>query len=282
MTTQDEIPQTPAATTAAAATATAAFDWQQALGPAYGQHERLLQAKGWKGPADVLASYSGLESMIGTERIALPGKDAGPEAWEGLWKRLGRPDKPEGYTLQRPQDLSLYSDDFAQKFRAAAHQAGLNARQAAALHDWWVGEAGAGQQAESEQQQLAAGELKRKLEIAWGSQGEAKLESARRAARHFGLEEAQLSRLENLTGDFRLLDALSAIGGLLGEDRLHGKQAAALTQESAKSEIRRLEGDAEFRRAYIDRGHPGHAEAVRRMTELAERAHPFAVARAGR
>lgn len=275
MTTQDETSQAPA-------TPATPFDWQQALGPAFPQHERLLQAKGWKGPAEVLASYSGLESMIGAERIALPGKEAGPEAWEGVWKRLGRPDKPEGYELQRPADLGLYSDDFAQKFRAAAHQAGLTARQAVALHDWWVAEAGAGQQAESEQQQRAAGELQRQLEIAWGSQSAEKLESARRAARHFGLEEAQLSRLESLTGDFRLLDALSAIGGLLGEDRLHGKQAAALTQESAKAEIRRLEADAEFRRAYIDRGHPGHAEAVRRMTELAERAHPFAVARAGR
>ncbi len=53
-----------------------------------------------------------------------------------------------------------------------------------------------------------------------------------------------------------------------------------LTQDAARAEMRRLEGDAEFRRAYIDRGHPGHAEAVRRMTEVAERANPFAVGKA--
>jgi hypothetical protein len=260
----------------------AGFDWRGALGEGYAQHEKLLAAKGWKGPADVLASYSGLESMIGTEKIPLPGKDAGPEAWEVVWKKLGRPEKPEGYALQRPADLAVYSDDFAQKFRQAAHKSGLSARQAAALHDWWVQEAGQGLKAEGEQGQLAEGELQRKLEIAWGSQRDEKLESARRAARHFGLGEAQLAKLEALTGDFRLIEALSGIGGLLGEDRLVGRQTSMLTQEAARGELRRLEGDPEFRRAYIDRGHPGHDEAVRRMTELAERANPFAVARAGR
>lgn len=266
----------------ASATAGGGFDWKQALGAGYAQHEKLLAAKGWKGPAEALASYSGLESMIGAERVALPGKDAAPEAWDGVWKKLGRPDKPEGYELQRPSEMALYSDDFAQKFRQAAHKSGLNARQAAALHDWWVQEAGQGLKVEGEQAQLAEGELKRKLEIAWGSQREEKLESARRAARHFGLAEGQLTRLEAITGDFRLIEALAGIGGLLGEDRLVGRQTSMLTQEAARGEMRRLEGDAEFRRAYIDRGHPGHDEAVRRMTELAERANPFAVARAGR
>ena len=272
----------PSATGLPSGATVGAFDWKGALGEGYAQHEKLLAAKGWKGPADVLASYSGLESMIGTEKIPLPGKDAGPEAWEAVWKKLGRPEKPEGYVLQRPADLALYSDDFAQRFRQAAHQGGLNARQAAALHDWWVQEVGQGLKAESEQGQLAEGELRRKLEIAWGSQRDEKLESARRAARHFGLAEAQLAKLEALTGDFRLIEALSGIGGLLGEDRLVGRQTSMLTQEAARGELRRLEGDAEFRRAYIDRGHPGHDEAVRRMTELAERANPFAVARAGR
>lgn len=264
------------------APAAAGFDWKGALGEGYAQHEKLLAAKGWKGPGDVLASYSGLEAMIGAEKLPLPGKDAGPEAWDGVWKRLGRPDKPEGYELRRPEDMTVYSDDFAQKFRAAAHQSGLTAKQAAALHDWWIQEASQGLTAEAEQGQLAEGELKRKLEIAWGSQRDEKLEAARRAARHFGLGEKQLARLEGLTGDFRMLEALASMGGLLSEDRLTGRQTSMMTQEAARGEMRRLEGDGEFRRAYIDRAHPGHDEAVRRMTELAERANPFAVARAGR
>ncbi len=266
----------------ASAAPSAPYDWQQALGPAYGQHERLLQAKGWKGPAEALASYAGLEAMIGGDKLALPGKGAPPEAWDKVWERLGRPAKPEGYALEKPPEAAFYSDETAGKFRAAAHQAGLSAAQAGALHDWWLGEMAAGAAAGAEQVAVAEGELARKLELAWGSGRDEKLEGARRAARHFGLGEAQLLKLESLAGDFRLLDGLAAMGALLGEDSLVGRRTESATQAQAQSELRRLEADPEFRRAYVERGHPGHGEAVRRMTELAERANPFAVARAGR
>ena len=279
-------PAVPAPETAPAAAAPPAaqpaFDWRQVLGESYGRHERLLQAKGWKGPADVLKSYAGLESMIGTEKVALPGKSAPPEAWDAVWNRLGRPESPEGYAFAAPAEGTPYAEETAQKFRQAAHAAGLTAKQAAALHDWWLGEATAGQAATLEQGARAEGELARKLETAWGSDKEARLDAARRAARHFGLGEQQLARLESVAGDFRLLEGLAAIGAQLGEDSLVGRQTAMATQGQAEAEIRRLRADPDFRRAYVERSHPGHDEAVRRMSELAERANPFAVARAGR
>lgn len=77
----------------------------------------------------------------------------------------------------------------------------------------------------------------------------------------------------------RRIAEVALLGSPSWED---GNQTSPMTQEAARGEMRRLEGDHEFRRAYIDRGHPGHGEAVRRMTELAERANPFAVQRAGR
>ncbi len=258
------------------------FDWRQALGEAYGRHERLLQAKGWKGPGDVLASYAGLESMIGAEKVVLPGKAAPPEAWDAVWNRLGRPESPEGYAFTAPAEDAPYAEETAEKFRQAAHAAGLTAKQAAALHDWWLGEASAEQAATAEAGARAEGELARKLETAWGGDKEARLDAARRAARHFGLGEAQLGRLEAVAGDFQLLDGLASIGALLGEDSLVGRESSMASQGQAEAEIRRLRADPEFRRAYVERGHPGHEEAVRRMSELAERANPFAVARAGR
>ena len=84
--------------------------------------------------------------------------------------------------------------------------------------------------------------------------------------------DAQASELR------RTLDAERARGNLPPapeRERLVGRQTSMLTKDAARAEMRRLEGDVEFRRAYIDRGHPGHNEAVLRMTELAERANPF-------
>jgi hypothetical protein len=262
------------------ATTEAAFDWKGALGETHGRFEKLIAAKGWKGPGDALASYSGLEAMLGQDRIALPGKDAKPDDWDRVWTKLGRPEKPEGYAFSRPEGFAGYSDDFAAAFRGEAHKHGLSAKQAAALHDWWVGQAqGLLGSAEAERS-AAATQLKGEIEAAWGLARDEKLAAARRAARHFGLGEAELSQLEGLSGSMAMLQGLASIGEGLKEDRLAGGAGGpGLTSESARAELSRLEGDASFRAAYLDSGHPGHAEAVRRMTELAQRAAPGAVGR---
>jgi len=259
----------------------AGFDWKGALGQSHGRFEKLIAAKGWKGPGEALESYAGLESMLGQDRVVLPGKDAKPADWDRVWTKLGRPEKPEGYAFARPEGFEGYSDDFAQAFRGEAHKHGLSAKQAAALHDWWVGQAqGLAQSAESERSEAAAAAasaLKVEMQAAWGLARDEKLGAARRAARHFGLGEAELSRLESLGGSMKLLSALASIGEGLKEDRLAGGSGGPLSAEGARAELTRLEGDRDFRAAYLDRGHPGHGEAVRRMTELAERAAPGAV-----
>src|SRR5690606_26708741 len=154
------------------------------------------------------------------------------------------------------------SDDFAQAFRGEAHKHGLNAKQAAALHDWWVGQAqGLVQSAEAERSAAAsqaASALKIEMDAQWGLARDEELGAARRAARHFGLGEAELSRLESLAGSMKLLSALASIGEGLKEDRLARGQSAAFTAEGARAELLRLEADKDFRAAYLDRGHPGH------------------------
>jgi hypothetical protein len=260
---------------------TAGFDWKGALGPSHGRFEKLISAKGWKGPGEALESYAGLESMLGQDRVVLPGKDAKPGDWDRFWTKLGRPEKPEGYAFAKPQGFDGYSDDFAQAFRGEAHRHGLSAKQAAALHDWWVDQTQeVAQSAESERSAAAsqaASALKTEMEAAWGLARDEKLGAARRAARHFGLAEAELSRLESLGGSMKLLSALASIGEGLKEDRLAGGSASAVSPAGARAELARLEADKDFRAAYLDRGHPGHGEAVRRMTELALRAAPGAI-----
>jgi len=258
--------------------AEAAFDWKGALGETHERFEKLIAAKGWKGPAEALESYSGLEAMLGQERIALPGKDAKPGEWDRVWAKLGRPEQPDGYELGKPEGFAGYSDDFAQAFRGEAHKHGLSAKQAAALHDWWVTQAQGTLSAAEEERSAAAGALKTEIDTAWGLARDDKLAAAKRAARHFGLDEAQLSRLESLAGSLSMLQGLAAIGEGLKEDRLAGGAGGqGFTPEQARAELTRLEADKEFRAAYLDRGHPGHGEAVQRMTALAERAAPHAV-----
>jgi hypothetical protein len=257
-----------------------AFDWKGALGDTHGRFEKLIAAKGWKGPGEALESYSGLEAMLGQDRVALPGKDAKPADWERVWSKLGRPEKPDGYAFAKPEGFGGYSDDFAQAFRGEAHKHGLSAKQAAALHDWWVGRAQELVGTAEAERSAAAGTLKTEIDSAWGLARDEKLGAAKRAARYFGLGEAELSQLEGLAGSLSMLKGLAAMGEGLKEDRLAGGAGGQrFTPEGARAELQRLESDRDFRTAYLDRGHPGHAEAVRRMTELAERAAPGALGR---
>ena len=44
-------------------------------------------------------SYVNAQSMIGADKVAIPGKHATDEDWGEVYRRLGRPDTPEGYEL---------------------------------------------------------------------------------------------------------------------------------------------------------------------------------------
>lgn len=242
-----------------------AFDWKTSLGDQYGAHEALLTAKGWKGPADVLGSYAGLEKLMGQDKIAIPGKDAKPEDWDGVWKKLGRPEKPDGYQFQKPEGFDGYDDAFAGAYRDAAHKAGLTPRQAAALHDWWVGNAkdGAGKHAEAVKARDE--EVKTQIAKEWGDNAPAKMEAVRKAAQQLGADDAALAAIEGGLGNFAALKLLAMLGEQAGEGDLKGSQAKV---DDAKTQIARLEADPEAMKALLDPNHPQHDETLKRKNAL--------------
>lgn len=246
----------------------AAFDWTAALGDQAKTYEPVLQAKGWKGPADVLAGYVNLEKALGADKVVLPKPDAKPEEWDGVWKKLGRPDAPDGYEFKKPDGFDGYSDEFAGKFRGIVHNAGLNKSQAAALHDWWVGEAQgfAGQSAEAEAARQA--EVNKAIETEWGTAKAEKLEAAARALKALGASDEALASIEKAVGSFGGLKLLAIAGEAMREGQLHGK-ANGPGLEAAKSELAGIEAQmADPKSALMDKWHPDHKRVIARRTEL--------------
>lgn len=275
---------TTGATTTATATQPAAFDWKATLGDGYGQHEKLLAAKGWKGPGDVLSGYGELEKLVGADKIALPGKDAKPEDWNPVWSKLGRPDKPEGYQFTKPEGFDGYTDEFAGIYRDAAHKANLTGAQAAAMHDWFVGQALEQHKAAEAAQAKAQADLDATLTKEWGADKAKNTELARRGLERLGASQEALASVEKAAGysaaGMKLLHGFAA--AVLQEDRLEGKGGGLSTPADAKAEMARLQADPDFSKAWMDRSHVGHAEAVRRMAELGARANPQATTEAQR
>ena len=79
-------------------------------------------------------SYVNAQSMIGADKVAIPGKHATPEDWDEVYRRLGRPDTPDEYELinEVPDGVAV-DDDLVSWFKGAAHEVGLTGPQAQKL-----------------------------------------------------------------------------------------------------------------------------------------------------
>lgn len=255
--------------------------WDAALPP---EQRQLVTTKGWKSPADVLASYAQLEGTLGRDKVALPGKDAKPEDWASVWNKLGRPEKPEGYDLSgfKAPDGMPWNADAQQAMVSRLHGLGLTQQQLAGAFQAYAEIQGGAfqgmQQATAQAAETATAELRRE----WGAGYDANIELANRAVKAaFGdkLDDAKQMRLAD--GTF-LLDnpviarAFASLGGRMAEDadlagaRGGGGANAVRTPDQAKAEIQRIRSAAasDPKHAYVDPSHPEHKALQARMNEL--------------
>lgn len=252
-----------------------AFDWGGALGDKAATFQPMLQTKGWKTPADALTAYQNLEGLSG-RMVAPPGPDAKPEDWNPVWDKLGRPKDPAGYTsVIRPTDLpaDFLPDDDLTGFRTAAHGAGLNEQQARTVFDWFTGR--------GKQQFDAArandAKVEPELRGKWGAAYDANVAVAQRAVKAFG-GDPFMDVLERRVGGTAMVEFFHKIGAAMGEDTLAGNGGGGGFggggQADAQRQIAELQGNADFQKAYLNRSHAGHDEAVRKMQGLFRVAHP--------
>ncbi|MDY0872510.1 hypothetical protein [Dongia rigui] len=232
----------------------------------------LVQQKGWRSAKDVLTSYRSLERMLGGDRVALPGKDAGPEDWGPVWEKLGRPADPAGYALSAPGGddpaVGEYDGPTAQWFRDTAFELGLTQTQAAKLHDAFLERFG------KEPQPAMVQEEEPDLRSVWGRRYDRNMAAARRAYGTFLGDEAQFNQIADGIGLSALLDLLAKVGHATGEDSMTGRADARnsgpRSAAEAMGEIGRLQAAAKAdpKHPYTNKTHPDHAAAVKRMEDL--------------
>lgn len=257
------------------------FDWSATLGQSYEAHKPMIEAKRWSDPAAVLTSYGELEKMVGRDKIAIPGKDASPEEYRKIYTALGMPSDPNGYEFQAPSDFEHYDKNFVDGwYKNAAHKAGLTPAQARALHDEYVSQTRQAVSAIQEQTSKEDKEAEQALRTKWGSDYDKNVGLAQAAVKEFGFNALALTELEHViqqvSGSPTLLEMFATIGEKMGTASLVTGAVSSNSPQGALSEIEKLKGDKEFSAAYLNREHPGHDEAVRRMRSLNARAFPDA------
>ena len=190
-----------------------------------------VETKGYKSVDDLAKAAHSLEGRLGGS-VSVPAGDAPDEEWTKFYAKAGRPEKPDGYELKRPEGLPQelpYDESLAGEFKAWAHGAGLNGRQAQALHDSF-----AKAQATRLEQQVAGlskavEETHSTLVKEWGPQDsagfKAKIEMANRALKKLGvLESFQKSGIilqDGALTDPALAKAFAVVGEkMFAEDKL--------------------------------------------------------------
>jgi len=218
--------------------------------------------------ANLMKSYVHAQRKMGTEKFAIPGKNATDDEWNGLYNKLGRPelDKYEINTNEHKVE-----EEFLKEFKATAHKAGLLPKQAQELFNWNQQKAQTMQDAystgvkEKYEQELSG------LKKEWGSGFDTELKLADRALEEFATpEEMEALKESGFTQNIGLVKLFNKIGKAFSEDTFdkeaHGN--FGVTKDAAEKKIGEMFADREG--AYLNSQHPNHTKAVEEMLKLNE------------
>ncbi len=255
-----------------------AADWRSSLPEDLRAHPALTDIKDVGGLAK---SFVHAQSMIGADKIVMPKPDASPAEMADFYNKLGRPGTADGYKFSETTIEGVPKDEATQKWaRDIFHKHGLTQKQADGLYQDYIAKVGSDLKAMNESLATQREQSLEQLRGEWkGNEFDVNVQLAQRAVKTFGSEELVKYLNESGEGDNPLLIKLFAnIGKQLGEDQAFGGRSSqsgfVAGPEAAKAEIGKLQADADFQKAYLNKDAMGHKEAVERMERLFKVAYP--------
>ena len=243
-------------------------DWKEALPEDLRSHDALASIKD---VGNLAKSYVHAQSMIGRDKIAIPGKHSSPEDWDDVYTRLGKPDEAAGYDVNFADDADKGLTEW---FKATAHKAGLNNAQATLLakdYDEFIQSPAAAQEPDYGALQSAARETLRKE---YGQKFDENMGLAKSVLAKFGsdaMSEVMLadgSRLGDNPDFIRaFVNAGEFIRSSISEDAFEGmsKPQGGMTPAEVDDQLLELERAGS---PLYDATHPQHRTYVDRRTNL--------------
>ena len=225
------------------------------------------------------------QSMIGADKLAIPGKWANDDDWNNVYTKLGKPEDAQGYKLELKEGTQV-DKDMESWYRGLAHKAGLNDRQANTIFQEYMAKEAELKAANAppspEDVEIIKGEAEIALKKEWGKAFDTKMNEAKGVLTEFAPKDFdQLLTKDGvpLGNDPVFIKTLANIGNYinskLGEDKMVGsKQQPQYTPADAEKEIAALRGDPRDGGPYWDKKHPDHMSTVQQVQELMEYMHP--------
>ena len=237
------------------------FDWRSQIPEEIRDHKSLAH---FTDVGAMAKSLVNAQSMIGADKVAIPGKHATAEDWGEVWRKLGRPDTPDGYELvnEMPEGIEQ-NDDMLNWFRATAHEIGMTPTQAQKMlgrYNQFLGtQIGADEGMVEQLRETTEIELKKEYGAAFAD----RVSNGNAVMQEFGgegLTELQLAD-GRLLGDHPdiiklMVNVGEFINSKIGEDVLAGtKSSGGLAPDDARAKLEEIRAPNS---PYWDQRHPEH------------------------
>jgi hypothetical protein len=219
-------------------------------------------------------AYVNASSMIGKDKVVLPGEHASAEDWAAVYDRLGRPEDADSYNIDAGESAD---DGMLNWFQSTAHDIGLNNAQAQQLVTAYNEMASSQTENIEGVMEAAHQETQAVLQKEFGAKFEDNIENAGALLEQFGPELSE--NIDNMIladgsrlGDHpefikTFVNISNFIQERVSEDELIGieKTPGAMSPDEARTkltEIERPDGPL------WDRAHPQHEFFVQERSRL--------------
>lgn len=207
--------------------------------------------KGFKTPAEALKAAQSAEKFLGVPKeqlLRLP-KEAGDAGWKDVWKRLGTPEKVDGYEL-KPSEKLGGDEKFMGWAKETFLKHNLTKTQAESLvADWNKYQETMYDTLKGEHDTKSSQEFDG-LKKEWGNAYDPNVAAASAAVRQFGLSADQVDKMQDALGYGATMKLLHNIGKSLGEGKFvsgSGNPDGRKSPDAAQNEINALMKDSAFR-----------------------------------
>ena len=246
--------------------------WKEAISEEYRSNPNIEKFT----ELDALAkSYINAVSMIGTDKIPLPGKSATDEQWNEVYNKLGRPESAEKYKLEFKTDVAAVDENVIKTFATNAHKLGLNNKQAQGILEFYKSTLESSAKEMSVNMETAQAEATNTLRSEWGRAYDDNLRKAANVAQTYlepELLDTQLRDGSRLGDNPKIIKAFANIANLLSEDKIVGAESDNVLQgRDVEKEINDLIGDKTG--PYWNKSHPNHNKTVNQVLSLRELLH---------
>lgn len=243
-----------------------------------------ISNRGWdkaENPAKaVYQSYRNLEKLTGAIKtdtaVIIPSEGADQKTIDQFQIRLGRPETIEKYGV-KAKEFTGMPEETSQSLIKVGFDNGFTDKQMAAIQKW-NNDSGATfvkQLEDNAKVQLATQQAALKTE--WGAAHDQNLKSAQEAAAKLGWTKPQIDAMQVGLGFDGVMKFALKMGAAVGEGKFisdtasgarQGAQEGVMTPEQANKALTALSSDKEFMKAWSNKAHPGHGEAVAKKAQL--------------